>query len=34
MDALERQPKEGMLEGSGPQGLTQQEVERIMALVK
>ncbi len=26
--------KEGMLAGSGPQGLTQQEVERIMALVK
>jgi preprotein translocase subunit SecD len=26
--------KEGILAGSGPQGLTQQEVERIMALVK
>jgi preprotein translocase subunit SecD len=26
--------KEGMLAGSGPQGLTQQEVERILALVK
>jgi preprotein translocase subunit SecD len=26
--------KEGILAGSGPQGLTQQEVERILALVK
>jgi preprotein translocase subunit SecD len=26
--------KEGILAGSGPQGLTQQEVERIIALVK
>jgi preprotein translocase subunit SecD len=26
--------KEGMLAGSGPQGLTQQEVQRIIALVK
>jgi preprotein translocase subunit SecD len=26
--------KQGMLAGSGPRGLTQQEVDRIMALVK